>query len=77
MKTDVVFAYVIENNDFLLDNDGCLLGYIYSINDDGDFIELDIVDEDAVHTFISVGPFDPITIVTSFDEEYEFEDVDY
>ena len=45
MKTDVVFAYALENNDVLVENEerGYPEGYVYMTQDDGDFITVDIV----------------------------------
>lgn len=71
MQTDTVFAYQVENNDYVLDSDGTLLGYVYLIDEEGDYIHLDIVDDDIEHTVYPFGPFDSVTIVTSFEDDEE------
>lgn len=72
MQTDTIWAYEVENNDFLV-IDGENVGYVYSKDDEGDTILLDVVDDDAEHTQYPFGPFDAVTIVSSFEDE---EDVD-
>lgn len=68
MQTDSVYACNIENNDNIV-IDGEHVGYVYSISEDGDFIILDVVDDEAEHTQYPFGPFDTVTIVTSFLDE--------
>lgn len=70
MQTDTVFAYQVENNDHVV-FDGEVMGYVYSINEDDDYIILDVVDDDAEHTEYPFGPFDSVTIVASFDDDDE------
>lgn len=68
MQTDAVFACNIENNDNIV-IDGEHVGYVYMVNEDGDFILLNVVDDDGDHTEYPFGPFDTVTIVTSFLDE--------
>jgi len=68
MQTDTIWAYEVENNDFLV-IDGTVVGYVYSKDDEGDTILLDVVDDEAEHTQYPFGPFDSATIVTSFLDE--------
>lgn len=68
MQTDSVYACNIENNDHIV-IDGEVKGYVYMVNEDDDFILLDVVDDDGEHTQYPFGPFDTVTIVTSFLDE--------
>lgn len=74
MQTDSVYACNIENNDFIM-VEGEVAGYVYMVDEDGDLILLDVVDDDGEHTHYPFGPFDTVTIVTSFDDSEEWEDV--
>lgn len=74
MQTDTIWAYEVENNDHLV-IDGEVVGYVYSKDDEDDTILLDVVDDEAEHTQYPFGPFDSVTIVSSFEEEDEWEDV--
>ena len=76
MQTDSVYACNIENNDQIV-VDGEHVGYVYSISEDGDFILLDVVDDEAEHTQYPFGPFDTVTIVTSFDDGEEVDIPDF
>jgi hypothetical protein len=68
MQTDTIWAYEVENNDNIV-IDGEHVGYVYMKEDDGDGILLDVVDDDGDHTQYPFGPFDSVTIVTSFLDE--------
>ena len=72
METMPIFAHEVENNDFIRDDAGNVLGYVYSISDDVDNIVMDVVDDDGDHTSYTYGPFDVISVVTSFDEPVDF-----
>lgn len=73
MKTECVMPFQVENNDWVVTPDGPK--YVYSIRDEGDFITLDLVDEEGDHEARRYGPFEPLNIVTSFNEAEEWEDV--
>jgi hypothetical protein len=68
MQTDTYFAHEVENNDHIV-IDGEVVGYVYSKDDEGDYIHLDTVDDDGEHTTYPFAPFDPVEVVTSFDDE--------
>ena len=76
MQTDNVYACNIENNDFIM-VEGEVKGYVYMVDEDGDFILLDVVDDDGEHTQYPFGPFDTVTIVTSFDDGEEVDIPDF
>jgi hypothetical protein len=68
MQTDTVCAFQVENNDHIV-MEGKPFGYVYSIGEDGDYILLDVVDDEAEHTEFAFGAFDTVEIITSFDDE--------
>jgi hypothetical protein len=68
MQTDILCAFQVENNDHIV-MDGEVMGYVYSIDEEGDFLYLDVVDDEAEHTVLKYGPFETVRIVTSFSEE--------
>lgn len=74
MQTDTVAACYIENNDHIV-IDGKVVGYVYMVNEEVDYLLLDVVDDEGEHTEYSFAPFDPVTFVTVFDEAEEWEDV--
>jgi hypothetical protein len=76
MQTDSVYACNIENNDHIV-IDGEVKGYVYMVDEDGDFILLDVVDDDGEHTQYPFGPFDTVTIVASFDDGEEVDIPDF
>lgn len=78
MQTDVIYACHVENNDFIV-IDGEVVGYVYSINEDIDYIVIDTVDDDGEHTEYPFGPFESVTIVTAFDanELNPFDGIDF
>lgn len=67
MQTDTVDAYTVENNDHVV-IDGNVVGYVYMVEEGGDYILLDVVDDDGEHTQYPFPPFASVTIVTSFEE---------
>lgn len=70
MQTDTVCAYQLENNDWVAEDilRGYPQGYVYMADDEGDWLTIDIVDDDGEHNVVYFGPFDPVTIITSFEE---------
>ena len=68
MLTDSVWAYQVENNDFLV-IDGEVIGYVYMVEDKGDGFVFDVVDEDGDHTPVPAGPFESVTIVAAWQDE--------
>lgn len=72
MQTDTLKAHEIENNDFLV-RDGEPVGYVYMVNDEGEWIILDVVDEDGNHDLWHRQPFDDVEIVVSWDDESDDE----
>jgi len=73
MQTDVIFAHALENNDFLAENTerGYDQAYVYSIEDEDDWIAVDTVDDEGTHFIVRFAPFDPVRIITSFEDEDE------
>lgn len=69
MQTDLVHGFAVENNDWLPANDERPDAYVYSREDEGDFIVLDLVDNDGEHYEEKVAAFDSVTIITSFEDE--------
>jgi hypothetical protein len=74
METELIYAAYVDNNDYVVVN-GEVLGYVYSVNDQGDTLVFDIVDEDNEHTPLERTPFAAVEIVLTFEEPFEFEDV--
>lgn len=74
MITEPMCAFQVENNDFVAE-DGEVKGYVYSTEDDGDHIVLDICDDDGEHTVWRVAPFDVVQVVTKFDDDEDWHDV--
>lgn len=70
MQTDTLKAHEIENNDWLV-QDGEPVGYVYSMDDHGDWLVFDVVDEDGNHDLWHRQPFEDVEIVVSFDDEGE------
>ena len=71
MHTDTVAACYIENNDFIV-IDSQVVGYVYSITDESDYLHIEVSDDDGDCTVYAFAPFDPVTYVTSFeDDEHE------
>ena len=68
MQTDTVYALAIENNDHIV-IDGEVAGYVYMVDEDGDYILFSVVDDEGEHTQYPFAPFDTVTIVTSFLDE--------
>ena len=69
MKTNTVYGWELDNNDVLPATDDRPQTYVYMREDEGDFITLTLVDEDAEHYTLKVAPFDSVTIVESFEDE--------
>jgi hypothetical protein len=78
METDVIFAYALENNDLVQENTerGYPQGYVYMTTDEGDWIAVDICDDEGDHNIVRFAPFDSVRIITSLYEEVDFEDVE-
>lgn len=74
MQTMSVWAYEVENNDWVNTPDGSK--YVYSIDDTGDLLAFDLVDEEGDHELREYGAFEPVTIVTSFSDEDSIDDED-
>ena len=74
MQTDTVFAYQVEEGDFIVD-DGEVVGEVIAFTDDHLFLYFTLKDEDGDVTMWPVGPFETVFIVTRFYEDVEFEDV--
>lgn len=74
MKTETVFAYQVENNDHIV-KDGEVMGYVYSKDDTEDAMVFDVVDDEGDHTLMPFGPFESVTIVTSFYDDSTDEEV--
>lgn len=68
MQTRTEYAAYVENNDHVV-IDGEVVGYVYSIEDEGDYLHLDTVDDDGEHTILAFAPFDEVAIVESFEED--------
>lgn len=68
MQTDSAYACNIENNDFIV-IDGEVVGYVYMVNEEGDYLLLDVVDDEGEHTEYPFAPFDTVTFVNAFDED--------
>lgn len=68
MITDSLWAYQVENNDFIV-IDGEVIGYVYMVTEEEEFLHFDTVDEDGEHTIVPFGPFESVTIVTRWDDE--------
>ncbi len=75
MQTDTVAACYIENNDHIV-IDGEVKGYVYMVDEEGDYVHLDVVDDEGEHTIYAFAPFDPVAYVTVFEDEFEYEDVE-
>lgn len=73
MQTDVMCAFQVENNDFIV-IDGEVMGYVYMVTENDDVLVFDVVDDDGEHTPIPFAPFDTVSIVTAFDDEEVFEE---
>lgn len=73
MQTDVMCAFQVENNDFIV-IDGEVMGYVYMVTENDDVLVFDVVDDDGEHTQIPFAPFDTVSIVTAFDDEEVFEE---
>lgn len=72
MQTDTIWAHEVENNDHIV-IDGEVVGYVYMKEDEGDGILFDVVDDDGDHTQYPFGPFEPVTIVASWEDPDEDE----
>lgn len=72
MQTNTLWAYEVENNDHVV-IDGEVIGYVYMVNDDpdSDGYLFDVVDDDGDHTELPFGPFEAVTVVSSFEDETE------
>lgn len=70
MQTEALWAYEVENNDHIV-MDGAVIGYVYMKEDDpdSDGYLFDVVDDDGEHTQLPFGPFESVTIVSSFEDE--------
>lgn len=75
MQTEALWAYEVENNDWLV-IDGAVVGYVYMKNDEADTILLDVVDDEGEHTEYPFGPFDTVSIVAAFDDDITVEDIE-
>lgn len=75
MQTDTVHGYALEVGDFVVMDEDTTMEVTFK-DDDGDFILANLKDEDGEVTQIPFGPFDTVTIVSRFDEDVEFEDVE-
>lgn len=74
MQTDTVFACYVEVDDFIVEEDATW--QVLEISDSLDALAIRVKDEDGdVYTFHR-PPFEHMTVVTSFEETFEFEDVD-
>lgn len=72
MQTDTIDAWSVDNNDYIV-IDGEVVGYVYMVDEYGDWLHFDVVDDEGEHTVYPFAPFDVVTIVTSFDDEEEDE----
>lgn len=63
MQTMTIFAHELENNDFLEDG-----RYVYSKSDEGDFIVVELCDDDGETESKPFGPFDPVSVVITFED---------
>ena len=75
MQTDTICAFQLEEKDFFTEKGEQF--QVVSKDDDGDFIDTKVRElaTDDVYP-MTFAPFDTVTLVTSFDEEEEFEDVE-
>lgn len=74
METDTIFAAFVEQDDFIMVNDEPMR--VVLITDFDDALRFDVVDDEGEKEYIVSPPFDHLTVVTSFVENVEFEDVD-
>lgn len=56
--TDIVCAHQLENNDILEDG-----RYVYSKEDAGDFINVNLCDDEGECEIVPFAPFDVVSIV--------------
>lgn len=68
MQTDEVCAFQLEDNDHLV-IDGKAVGYVYKVTEEEDFLLVTTKDDDGDETMWPFGPFDVVSIVTSFEDE--------
>ena len=70
MQTRTEYAAYVENNDFIVVN-GEVIGYVYMVDDTGDTLAFDVVNEEGEHVKppLRYGPFEEVTIVESFLDE--------
>jgi hypothetical protein len=74
METDTVYAAFVDEDDFILVDDEPLR--VVDITDVNDVLHFLVVNDEGDKDVISSPPFEHLTIVTSFVENVEFEDVD-
>ncbi len=70
MKTDTVYAFQVENNDFIVE-DGEVLGYVYSVDDTGDELLFDVFDDDGERYERKYGPFQYVTVLVDIYDDVE------
>ena len=74
MITDTYFAHEVEVGDNVVISED-VTAPVKEIGDEVDFITITLTDDDGEGFTLSFAPFDPVEIVTSFDDE-EVLDVD-
>lgn len=75
MQTEPIAAFQIEAQDTILVGDQ---QYVIKgePQDDGDYLLFDTVDEDGETTQLPFGAFDTVHLITVFDDDVFFEDID-
>lgn len=75
MQTDIVCAYQLEADDYFVESGEYF--QIVSLESDDDYMDFKVreLSTDDIYP-MTFAPFDVVTIVTAFDEAFEFEDVD-
>lgn len=74
MQTDTVYACFVEIGDYLEINE--VAHEVTDVTDTSDFIVLKLRDFDGEAGSTTLAPFDHVSVVTSFEDSFEFEDVD-
>lgn len=75
MQTDTISAWQLSNGDYFVEQ-----GEVYkvkSLDRDDDWMDFTVIEVATEDEYpMTFAPFDEVILVTSFDEEFEFEDVE-
>lgn len=74
MQFDTVPAHTVEKGDYL--NLGGEESFLVAEVSDNDNVSITLLDDEGMAETFYFDPFEDLTIVTRFDEEVEFEEVD-